>query len=210
METSFLAHRSGGIYGPSTLEDNWYEDREQDVVGDVGGSMIGRTSTRGFARRGLENHLTLAPRQNRRMDLLCMRRCLGDGDKGFHQTTSRTDYPNPSKTCLREKRSLVRIDSFKHTLNPRPTEKPQHEVTMWSSLPRHPHTYGRRSFETTTQSAYDNGLTSKTDPLMPTLPLECRGGHEKAKTNFNVFPSGVSRYIPVSYTHLTLPTKRIV
>ena len=78
MQTSFLAHRSGGIYGPSTLEDNWYhshphqtgivdhccryEDREQDVIGEVGGKMIGRHSIRGVARRDFETHFTTAPR----------------------------------------------------------------------------------------------------------------------------------------------------
>lgn len=192
MQTSFLAHRSGGIFGPSTLEDNWYEDREQDVAGEVGGKMIGRNAKRGFARRSFENHFNTAPRQNRRMDLLCMRRCLAEDPEAYHDTTSRSDFSSPVKGEVRATNALVRIDTFKHTKNPRPTEKPQTEVSMWSTHPRHPAAFGRREFATTTQSEYDNGLAPKEDPMLPDpdQPQECRGGHEKASSNFKVFPFG--------------------
>lgn len=192
METSFLAHRSGNIYGPSTLEDNWYEDRDQDVTGEPSGKMIGRDIGRNLARRSFETHFITAPRCFRRVDMTSLRRCLGDTAGPEHETTNRTDFTAPVKPVVKKVHKMVRLDTFKHAKNPRPTERPQDEITMWSSHPRHPDSHGRRELETTTQNEYLSGLTVKEDPLLPALgaPLECRGGHEKAKTNFNVFPFG--------------------
>jgi len=48
METSCLAHRSGRIFGPDTLEDNWFEDRDQSVAGGVGGKLISKDTQGGF------------------------------------------------------------------------------------------------------------------------------------------------------------------
>lgn len=155
----------------------------------MGGKMIGKNSIRGFARRNYESHFTTAPRCNRRLDLVSMRRCLGESKETSFDTTSREDFSSPVRNVERPREKLVRIDTFKHTKNERPTERPKDSGAMWSIYPKHPPEYGRRSFETTTQSEYDNGLTTKDDPLLPDS-WECRGGHEKAKTNFNVFPFG--------------------
>jgi len=190
METSFLAHRSGNIYGPAVLEDNWYEDRDQDVTGEPTGKMINRNISRSMARRNFETHFITAPRCFRRVDMTSLRRCLGDTAGPEHDTTSRVDFEAPVRPVTKKLHKMVRLDTFKHAKNPRPTERPQEEITMWSSHPRHPDSFGRRELETTTQSEYESGLTEKEDPLRVGGTLACRGGHEKAKTNFNVFPFG--------------------
>merc|ERR1711977_147389 len=192
MEQSFLAHRSGNIYGPRSLEDNWFEDRDQDVVGDVGGKLINRTTKRGLARRGFETHFLTAPRCFRRIDMLSMRRCTGDLVEPQFETTNRADYSKPVKHIPKTKHKIVRLDTFKHAKNPRPTEKPNDEISMWCTHPRHPDSHGRRCLETTTQSEYEKGLRPVEDPLLPPVAaaLQCRGGHEKASTNYFVFPFG--------------------
>lgn len=66
---------------------------------------------------------------------------------------------------------------------------------MWSTHPRHPEDHGIRYFETTTATELDNGLKPREDLVLPPVgegqgPDVCRGGHEKAATNFHVFPFG--------------------
>lgn len=160
-------------------------------MGDVGGKLIARHAQRGTVRRQFEPWAICAPRCFRRMDLLSMRRCLGEGEYAEYETTARVDFATPLKPRQKEKQKLVRIDTFKHAKNTRPTERPQDENSMWNLHPRHQDDHGRRCLETTTQTEYMKGLTAKQDPLMPASgALQCRGGHEKAKTNFNVFPFG--------------------
>jgi hypothetical protein len=73
METSFLAHRSGRIFNPTTLDgehrdspkasddrtlrltasmplpvDNWYEDREQGTDGECGGILFPTSIEKGY------------------------------------------------------------------------------------------------------------------------------------------------------------------
>lgn len=194
METSFLAHRSGRIFGPSTLEDNWYEDREQDVAGEVGGKLIGKEIKGGFSRRPYETHFSSAPRRNIRRDLLGMCRTMpNDGGERCMEVTSRVDFVKPVIAPVREKKDLVRVDTFKHTKNPRLTDTPQ-DGGMWSTHPRHPEDHGRRSFDTTTQTQLENGLRPREDLVLPPVGEGqgevCRGGHEKASTNYHVFPFG--------------------
>lgn len=193
METSFLAHRSGRIFGPDTLEDNWYEDRDQDVTGQVGGKLIPREVQGGFSRRKFETHFASAPRRNIRKDFNGLTRTLGNGKERNLETTCRTDFITPVAEADRPKADLVRIDTFKHTKNPRPTDTSQ-EGGMWSTHPRHPEDHGKRYFDTTTQTELDNGLKTRDDLVLPPVGEGqgevCRGGHEKANTNFHVFPFG--------------------
>lgn len=193
METSFLAHRSGRIFGPDTLEDNWFEDRDQTVTGDVGGKLIPTTQKGGFARRGFETHFAVAPRRNIRKDFLGLARTLTDCKERTLDTTSRTDFIEPVREPERPKQPLVRVDTFKHTKNPRPTDTSQ-EGGMWSTHPRHPEDHGMRYFDTTSQTELENGLRPRDDLVLPPVgdsqAFECRGGHEKANTNFHVFPFG--------------------
>merc|ERR1711988_1847148 len=193
METSFLAHRSGRIFGPETLEDNWYEDREQFVVGEVGGKLIPKDVKGGFTRRGYETHFSSAPRRNIRRDFMGLSRTLTDHPERSLETTTRSDFVVPEREVDRPKQSLVRVDTFKHTKNPRPTDTSQ-DGGMWSTHPRHPEDYGQRYFDTTTQTELDNGLKPREDLVLPPVGEGqgdvCRGGHEKASTNFHVFPFG--------------------
>jgi len=194
METSFLAHRSGRIFGPKTLEDNWFEDRDQNVGGEVGGKLIDKNTKIGFARRGYETHFSSAPRRNIRKDFLGLARTMPDDGQGrCLEITSRADYVVPEKEPLRPRHSLVRVDTFKHTKNPRPTETSQ-DGGMWSTHPRHTEDHGQRYFDTTTQSESENGLKTREDLVLPPVGDGqgdvCRGGHEKAHSNFHVFPFG--------------------
>lgn len=193
METSFLAHRSGRIFGPETLEDNWYEDREQYVVGGVGGKLIPSDIKGGFSRRKYETHFQTAPRRNIRKDFSGLSRTLPHGDERNLETTARNDFIVPVAEKDRPKKDLVRVDTFKHTKNPRPTDAPQ-DGGMWSTHPRHPEDHGQRYFDTTTQTELDNGLRTREDLVLPPVGdgqgEVCRGGHEKANTNFHVFPFG--------------------
>jgi len=193
METSFLAHRSGRIFGPDTLEDNWYEDREQVVLGDVGGKLFSTDTKTGFQRRPYETHFQAAPRRNTRRDFMGLRRTLQDDGERTLDVTSRLDFGVPVPEKERPKQSLVRVDTFKHTKNPRPTDTPQ-DGSMWSTHPRHPEDHGQRYFDTTTQTEMDNGLRTREDLVLPPVGEGqgevCRGGHEKAITNFHVFPFG--------------------
>jgi len=193
METSFLAHRSGRIFGPSGLEDNWYEDREQFVAGDVGGILIPENVVKGISRRGYETHFSSAPRRNIRKEFQGLARTMSSLKERSLDTTSRSDFVLPERETIRPKQSLVRIDTFKHTKNPRPTDQPQ-EGGMWATHPRHPEDHGQRYFDTTTQVELDNGLRVRDDLVLPPVGEGqgevCRGGHEKANTNFHVFPFG--------------------
>jgi len=193
METSFLAHRSGRIFGPNTLEDNWFEDREQTVGGNVGGKLLSKDTKEGFARRSYETHFAAAPRRNTRRDFMGLRRTLANDGERCLNITSRDDFTAPQKEPDRPKQSLVRVDTFKHTKNPRPTDTPQ-DGSMWSTHPRHPEEHGQRYFDTTTQTEMDNGLKTREDLVLPPVGEGqgevCRGGHEKAITNFHVFPFG--------------------
>lgn len=193
MESSFLAHRSGRIFGPETLEDNWYEDREQNVHGEVGGKLIPKSIECGFTRRGFETHFSSAPRRNIRKDFAGLTRTLTDSKERSLETTCRSDFIVPEREPDRPKQNLVTIQTFKHTKNPRPTDTPQ-DGGMWSTHPRHPEEHGRRYFDTTTQTELDNGLRPREDLVLPPVGEGqgevCRGGHEKANTNFHVFPFG--------------------
>jgi len=115
METSFLAHRSGRIFGPNTLEDNWFEDREQTVGGNVGGKLLSKDTKEGFARRSYETHFAAAPRRNTRRDFMGLRRTLANDGERCLNITSRDDFTAPQKEPDRPKQSLVRVDTFKHT-----------------------------------------------------------------------------------------------
>merc|ERR1711904_169091 len=193
METSFLAHRSGRIFGPDTLEDNWYEDREQNVDGTVGGKLLDVNTKKGFSRRPYETHFAGGPRRNTRREFMGLRRTLGDDGERCLDITSRADFTAPECTPDRPKQSLVRVDTFKHTKNPRPTATAQDD-TMWSIHARHTSDHGKRYFDTTTQVELDNGLRPREDLILPPVGEGqgevCRGGHEKAHTNFHVFPFG--------------------
>jgi len=194
METSFLAHRSGRIFGPATLEDNWYEDRDQNVSGENGGKLFSSEQLPGYTRRPFETGFQTAPRRNKNRSFMGLRRTLGDDGQRHHEVTSRTDYVKPTHEPDRPRMSLVRVDTFKHTKNPRPTNAPQ-DGTMWSIHSRHPPDYGSRHFETTTLTATEGGLKPRDDLVLPPVGEGqdggvCRGGHEKAVTNFHVFPFG--------------------
>jgi len=193
METSFLAHRSGRIFGPDTLEDNWFEDRDQNIRGEVGGNLLKADSGKGFTRRPYETHFQNAPRRNIRKEFHGLMRTLADDGERSMEVTSRMDYVVPEKEKERKKQSLVRVDTFKHTKNPRPTDAPQ-TGGMWSTHPRHPDDHGMRYFDTTTQTELDNGLKEREDLVLPPVGEGqgevCRGGHEKAHTNYHVFPFG--------------------
>merc|ERR1712054_619826 len=122
-----------------------------------------------------------------------LRRTLSDDGERCLDVTSRIDFSAPIKEPERTKQSLVRIDTFKHTKNPRPTDQPQ-EGSMWATHPRHPEDHGMRYFDTTTQTELDNGLKEREDLVLPPVGEGqgevCRGGHEKANTNVHVFPFG--------------------
>ena len=77
---------------------------------------------------------------------------------------------------------------------PRPTNTAQ-DGGMWSTHPRHPEDHGMRYFDTTTAQELENGLRPREDLVLPPVgegqgPDVCRGGHEKASTNYHVFPFG--------------------
>merc|ERR1711988_1934703 len=101
METSFLAHRSGRIFGPETLEDNWYEDREQEVVGMVGGKLFDRNTLGGGTRRPFETHFTSAPRRTHRKDMMGPGRTLANDGERCLEVTSRNDFTALVKQQLR-------------------------------------------------------------------------------------------------------------
>lgn len=195
METSFLAHRSGRIFNPTTLEDNWYEDREQKVDGESGGVLFPIDDTEyGFNRRPYETHFNSAPRRNIRKEYMGLARTGPAGTERQTETTSRNDFQAPVNEKVPKVNKLIRVDTFKHTKNPRPTETSQ-DGGMWSTHPRHPDDHGKRHFDTTTQTELENGLRPREDLVLPPVgdvaqDEVCRGGHEKAHTNYHVFPFG--------------------
>jgi len=192
METSFLSHRSGRIFNPKTLDDNWYEDREQGTDGECGGMLFPTQIDKGIMRRAYETHFSCAPRRNIIKEFSGLRRTLSDAQFRCLDTTSRDDFTSPVRDKKREKKCLIRVDTFKHTKNPRPTDTSQ-DGGMWSTHPRHPDDHGKRYFDTTTQNELENGLKPREDLVLPPVGEgqdDCRGGHEKASTNFHVFPFG--------------------
>lgn len=163
------------------------------MMGNVGGKLVPKEIPSGFTRRGYETHFSSAPRRNIRKDFLSLTRTLTNDKERCLDTTSRTDFILPECEPDRPKQSLVRVDTFKHTKNPRPTDTSQ-DGGMWSTHPRHPEDHGQRYFDTTTQTELDNGLRPREDLVLPPVGEgqgdACRGGHEKAHTNFHVFPFG--------------------
>lgn len=163
-------------------------------MGSAGGVLFPDTIKKGYRRRNFETHFTTAPRRNIRSEYQMLARTQTDNPERDLETTSKNDFTQPEKEEKRPKANLVRIDTFKHTKNPRPTDTAQ-EGSMWATHPRHTDDHGMRYFDTTTQTELDNGLKMREDLVLPRVgegqgPDVCRGGHEKAHTNFHVFPFG--------------------